>query len=47
MPRMMTTTSGTWEEDTLAYDDEEDCLTDEGGWEPAVDDAEAGHCGAR
>ncbi len=29
-------------EDTLAYDDEEDCLTDEGGWEPGVDDAEAG-----
>lgn len=29
-------------EDTLAYDDEEECLTDEGGWEPGVDDAEAG-----
>lgn len=29
-------------EDTLAYDDEENCLTDEGGWEPGVDDAEAG-----
>lgn len=29
-------------EDTLAYDDEENCLTDEGGWEPSVDDAEAG-----
>lgn len=29
-------------EDTLAYDDEENCLSDEGGWEPGVDDAEAG-----
>ncbi len=29
-------------EDTLAYDDEEDCLTDEGAWEPGVDEAEAG-----
>ncbi len=29
-------------ETTLAYDDEEECLTDEGAWQAGTDDAEAG-----